>query len=306
VATNRYPKGQPIRLSTTVRDVAGVLVNAGALTLTIVKPDGTSQAYNAPTNDGTGLYHQDIPAVDLAQFGYYAYAWVSTGSGAGVAPGGFDVVDPLPVAATLYATVPELRSSLADERMALDAGQLEQALRSASRAVDDYCSRPLRRFWLDPSATVRTYRPTDPWCATVDDIGSTTGLVVKTDSAGDGTWATTWTIGTDFQLEPLNAAANGGAYAYRKIVAIGTKTFPYPSGYGGQRPTLQVTARHGWSQVPDPVREATLLTAARLYRRKDAPFGVAGFDDFGPVRITRQDSDVVALLAPYAYFGGVA
>jgi hypothetical protein len=294
-----YDLGDSVKLSFFVK-VDTVPTNA-TVVLLVTKPDGSTTGPSV-ANPATGTYTAVI-APDQA--GGWLYRWTATGAATTAEDGQF-LVEPN-LAGTLYATVNELRASLADDvRMALDPGQLEQAIRSASRAVDDYCSRPLRRFWLDPTATIRTYRPDHQWCADVDDIGSATGLAVKTDTAGDGTWATTWTIGTDFQLEPLNAAANGGAYAFRKIVAIGSKTFPTLSGSGGQRPTLQVTARHGWSQVPDPVREATLLMAARLYRRKDAPFGVAGFDDFGPVRITRQDSDVVALLAPYAYFGGIA
>lgn len=80
----RYALGAPIRLSTTVRDITGTLVNAGALTLTVKKPDLTSQTYASPANDSTGLYHQDIPAADLTQLGPYEYKWVATGTGAGV------------------------------------------------------------------------------------------------------------------------------------------------------------------------------------------------------------------------------
>lgn len=93
----RYPQGQPIRLSTTVKDVTGALVNAGTLTLTVQKPDATTHDYSAPTNDGTGLYHQDIPASDLDQLGHYAYKWVATGTGAGVSFSVFEVFDPLEV-----------------------------------------------------------------------------------------------------------------------------------------------------------------------------------------------------------------
>jgi hypothetical protein len=95
----RYPAGQPIRVSTTVRDVTGTLVNAGALTLLvkIANADGTTTTtgtYGAPANDGTGLYHQDIPVTDLAATGHYQYTWTATGTGAGVSFGDFDVFDP--------------------------------------------------------------------------------------------------------------------------------------------------------------------------------------------------------------------
>jgi hypothetical protein len=96
----RYPLGQPVRVSTTVRDVTGTLVNATTLTLVvkITGADGTKTitgTYASPVNDSTGLYHQDIPVTDLATVGHYQYAWTATGTGAGVSlPADFDVFDP--------------------------------------------------------------------------------------------------------------------------------------------------------------------------------------------------------------------
>jgi len=97
---SRYPQGQPVRVSTTVRDVSGNLVNAGTLTLLVklAQADGTQATtgtYASPANDGTGLYHQDIPVTDLAATGHYQYTWTSTGTGAGVSYGEFDVFDAL-------------------------------------------------------------------------------------------------------------------------------------------------------------------------------------------------------------------
>ena len=95
----RYPLGQPVRISTTVRDVSGTLVDAGTLTLTVklAAADGTwttAGTYATPTHDSTGTYHQDIPAADLAAVGHYQYEWVSIGDGAGVSYSDFDVFDP--------------------------------------------------------------------------------------------------------------------------------------------------------------------------------------------------------------------
>ena len=96
---SRYPQGQPVRVSATVKDVTGALVNAGALTLLVklAVADGTSLTtgtYTSPTNDSTGTYHQDIPVTDLAANGHYQYTWTATGAGAGVSYGEFDVFDP--------------------------------------------------------------------------------------------------------------------------------------------------------------------------------------------------------------------
>ena len=100
---SRYPAGQPVRVSTTVRDITGTLVNAGTLTLTVklAQADGTlatTGTYASPVNDSTGLYHVDIPATDLTVIGHYSYVWTSTGTGAGVSPpADFDIHDPFEV-----------------------------------------------------------------------------------------------------------------------------------------------------------------------------------------------------------------
>jgi len=95
----RYPQGQPVKVSTTVRDTTGALVNAGTLTLLVktAAADGTwttTGTYSSPANDSTGTYHQDIPVTDLATTGHYQYTWTATGTGAGVSYGEFDVFDP--------------------------------------------------------------------------------------------------------------------------------------------------------------------------------------------------------------------
>jgi hypothetical protein len=99
----RYPLNQPIRLSTTVKDTTGALVNATTLTLLVklAAVDGTwttTGTYSSPANDSTGTYHQDIPVTDLASLGHYQYTWTATGTGAGVSFGEFDVFDPFETA----------------------------------------------------------------------------------------------------------------------------------------------------------------------------------------------------------------
>jgi hypothetical protein len=191
-----------------------------------------------------------------------------------------------------YCTVDDVRGQLSDADIKVDVTLLERAINSTSRAVDKWCGR---RFWQDASVQVRTYRPEESCSVRVDDISTATGLLVKTDSGADGTYETSWTVDTDFQLEPLNASADGGAYAWRELVAIGSKRFPLRV----RRPALQVTAKFGWSAVPDEVTQATVLRAVALFGRRNSPNGVAGFGDFGVVRIGRQDPDVIALLGPF-------
>lgn len=196
-----------------------------------------------------------------------------------------------------YVDVATMREHYADSNSVIDAAIIERAIEAASRWIDRLCGRS---FYLEAATSVGVYRPDDPYLAWVHDIGTTTGLVVKTDPTGDYAWSETWTLDTDFQLEPRNASRVGAGttvqpYAWWRIVAIGRKTFPAHK----YRDTLQVTARYGWSDVPDDVREACILATAGLVDRKNSPNGIAGFGEYGSVRISRQDPDVLRLLHPY-------
>lgn len=198
-----------------------------------------------------------------------------------------------------YATVAELRTHLADGSSALSLDLLERALNASSRAVDRHCGR---RFWKDAVATVRTYRIESCEYVFVDDISTRTGLIVKTGSDGV-TFGTTLTS-SEYILEPSNAdvLASGDTadpHAFWQITSLS-------SSFAVERrfPTMQVTAKFGWSAVPYEVNEATILKAASLFKRKDAPFAVAGFGpDMGVVRIGRNDPDVIDLLNPFVQPG---
>lgn len=109
----RYPLGQPITLPATVRDMAtGALADPTTLTATIRRPDGTdlpAYTYNpgAVVRDSVGAFHLDVPAADLAVVGHYMYKWVSTGPGAGVGVGSFDMHDPFEVSVLTLADAKE-------------------------------------------------------------------------------------------------------------------------------------------------------------------------------------------------------
>ena len=121
----RYSLGQPVRLSTTTKqlnlDGTYTLANATTLTLTVLKPDATQQSYASPTNDGAGLYHQDVPITDLGQVGHYLYKWTSTGTAAGESVGDFDVFDPFePAVLPLQDAMDALKITAAQRTPAID------------------------------------------------------------------------------------------------------------------------------------------------------------------------------------------
>lgn len=194
-----------------------------------------------------------------------------------------------------YATVDELRdwvgipvSDTADDT------KLALALAAAEEAINAYCGRS---FSLDANPVARTYSPLTDALVDVDPFGTLTGLVVETDDNDDGTYETTWTINTDFRAEPTNAAAQGAPWT--RLVASGSKVFPTRNRYF---PGVRVTAKYGWpAAVPSSVKQATLIQAAFVWKRKDATFGVAGSPEFGnELRVeSALDRTAQALLGPY-------
>ena len=291
-----YDIGDTVRLTFFV-SVNNVLTDADAVAITVTKPDGTTVS-PSPTIDhsAVGTY---VVVVGIDMAGQWLWRWVATGPG-GVPltaeDGAFDVAEQL--RATLYATVSELREELGDTvTQNLSVTLLEKAVLATSRAIDEWCGR---RFWLDATPTSREFSPA-PGTTTmpVPDIGSKTGLVMKTGRNGNGTYAET-VDPQSYLLAPLDADANGGAYSWTRIITSGWE-FPYPRITGW--PTIQVTARWGWSQIPAPVNEACIIKAVSLFKRKEAPWGIAGFSDYGPVRITQRDGDVIDLLADFERVG---
>lgn len=196
-----------------------------------------------------------------------------------------------------YATVTEVREHLADANSGLSTALLERAINAASRAIGTHCGNEAspRRFWKDAVATARTYRVESREWVYVDDISARAGLVVKTGT--DGVTFDTTVASTDYILEPSNAdvVAAGDTvdpHAFWKITAVNGTNFTVDRRF----PTMQVTAKFGWSSVPYEVNEACIIKAASLFKRKDSPDGVAGFGQFGVVRIGRSDPDVLDLL----------
>lgn len=189
-----------------------------------------------------------------------------------------------------YATTTELRERLDVTTETYDARLLE-ALNTASRGIDRICRR---QFNLASSATARIYYPEHGCLVHVDDFYTTTGLIVATDTGDDGSYDTTWTA-SYYQLEPLNGVVEGeDGWPYSSIRAVSGLSFPDWS----HRAPVQVTAKWGWTAVPAPVKEATLVVAEETFKLKDAPFGVAGFGDYGPVRV-RQNPLAMSMIAPY-------
>lgn len=184
-----------------------------------------------------------------------------------------------------YATLAELKSRL-DIHMADHDVNLEQMIESASRQIDGWTART---FYPETATRVVT-----AGCSTelVLDRDLITLTGISTDADGDRVYETVWSP-TDWEL--------AGPIPHQEVLITPYGRHTFPTG----RNRVQVTGVWGFgNDVPAPIREATLLLASRLYKRKDAPFGIAGNAEHGELQtISAQDPDVKQLIQPYRRFG---
>ncbi len=195
-----------------------------------------------------------------------------------------------------YATLAQIKNylSISDST---DNDLLEDLIESASRSIDRIANR---RFYADSTASARLYRAYSDVFVYVDDISTTTGLIVAVDENGNGTYSKTLTLNTDFIMDPLTASALGRPFTQLTMVS-NTESWPIFPGLtqNGLRPGVQVTAKWGWPSVPDDITVATLTLTADQYKRKDAPGGVLGLGDLGVIRMSPVGRDVAQIVRAY-------
>ena len=190
-----------------------------------------------------------------------------------------------------YCTLAELRERLGHEVTdTTDNAILEAVITAVSRSIDNKCGR---FFWQDAAGTRYFTAERNDYLQIPDCYGVTT---LKTDDDGDRTYENTWAT-TDYDLMPFNAGQDT-AWPYTWIE-------PTPNGnylFTRMRKGIEITANWGWPAVPDPINEGCLLQSARFFKRKDAPFGVAGSARAGGQMTLKQiplDLDVLTMIMPY-------
>jgi hypothetical protein len=151
--------------------------------------------------------------------------------------------------------------------------EIDAVLKSSSHYID---SRVRRKDGFNQSTSVetRTYdigrhrAPDTAWregYARVwlpHDVATVTGLIVKVDLNANYDVADsgeTLSINTDFWVGPASAAVGTDPrpYEYLDINPNSTKLSSWPL----QRRALEITAKFGWPEVPEPVKELTIAIA---------------------------------------------
>ena len=173
-------------------------------------------------------------------------------------------------------TLDDLRAYLGYQpAVTTDDAVLADALAAAQEAVEQFTGRT---FGATTSSEVRIFAG-GTFNAAIDDAQTVTLVEESSDRV---TWSTI--DASTYWLAPDN---------------VTPKTrLCYLSGC--LRNWVRVTGTWGYGATPASVDRATLMMASRLHKRRDSVEGVAGFGDFGVVRISnRTDPDVAALLNPY-------
>jgi hypothetical protein len=186
-----------------------------------------------------------------------------------------------------YCSLADVKSSarITDN---VDDSMLELAVESASRLIDSYT----QRYFYNAGTATRLFAPQDSYVTEIDDLITLTTLVTSDGETFDTTWQA-----KDYQLEPLNGVVDGlTGYPATRIRAVDDFIFTHLTGEA----TVRITGVWGWSATPTAVKQATVIQAARIFKRNDSPLGIAGFGEMGAVRVgTQLDPDVKQLIEAY-------
>lgn len=195
-----------------------------------------------------------------------------------------------------YATLAELKAYVSPGISdAADDAALALAITAASRSIDSATGRQFGKVDAESEPITRVYGPTSRGrsAVVIDDLMDSADLVVRVDEVGEGTYGDPLVLdgASGFRLYPWNAPEDGRPWTM--LVAADGVHWPT------RERAVQVTARWGWAEVPAEVRQACLIQASRIFRRKDAPFGIAGSPEMGSEMrlLSKLDPDVAVLVA---------
>ena len=196
-----------------------------------------------------------------------------------------------------YATLAQFKAAVGITDTTDDAA-LQNVLDATDTLIDLYCDR---KTGFGTATETRYYSADAYDYVLTDDLVSVTTLT--TDDLADGTYSTTWTAGTDYQLTPKNYALDGWPYTGISRSAKWTKNFPKAVFLG-----VRVVGVFGFPSVPAAVTQSAIIQAGAVWNSRTAPFGVIGSADLGGIlRMSRAlHPEAALILEPYRRREGLA
>lgn len=176
-----------------------------------------------------------------------------------------------------------------------DAAWIDFARGTASRAIDRCAHRQFGRV-AAPEArryTARWSRKNVGWLVETADLMDLAGVTIAFDALGDRSYSQVIDPSKVDWL-PWDAAELGRPWE-RMLLRADAGVLD------DRRGGVRVVAPWGWTAVPVPVHEASLLQGSRLLMRRDSPYGIAGSPEAGSEKrlLARVDPDVEVALAGY-------
>jgi len=196
-----------------------------------------------------------------------------------------------------YASLAEFKAAIGISDSSDDTA-LQSVLDATDALIDLYTDR---KNGFGTATQTRYYTATDYKYVLIDDLVSITTL--QTDDDGNGTYETTWTANTDYNLAPGNAALDGFPYNEIDVSVNWPRNFPRDVYRG-----VKVVGVFGWPAVPSAVKQAAIIQAGAVWSSRTSPFGVIGSQDLGGIlrqtRALHPESQV--LLEAYRKREGLA
>jgi hypothetical protein len=196
-----------------------------------------------------------------------------------------------------YATLAEFKAAVGITDSTDDAA-LQSVLDATDTLIDLHCDR---KTGFGTASETRYYTAEDWEYVLTDDLVSVTTL--QTDDDANGTYETTWTVGTDYVLAPRNAALDGFPYTEIDTSVTWPRNFPKDVYLG-----VKVVGVFGFPSVPAAVKQAEIIQAGAVWNSRTAPFGVIGSADLGGIlRMSRAlHPEAALILEPYRKRNGLA
>lgn len=213
---------------------------------------------------------------------------------------------------TPYASTAELNTQTGID-LSKYSSQVSALLLTASKAIDLACNRP-DGFVADGSVTSRTFVGSGTNVQKIDECVEITSVKVKksvTDTTYETWESTDWIAFTGSNKRPnFNPLVKDQPKPYTKLmIAITGNHSHFTSGLTttaregfspistfleiGQ-PTVYVTAKWGYAvSVPDVIKQATLIQAARWFKRGQGQWAdEISNADFGEIRVVKENDPV--------------
>lgn len=181
-----------------------------------------------------------------------------------------------------YVLLDTFSDYVRDQVAGTDDTVKQAALDSAEAMVNDFCQRS---FTVAGAASTRSYMPDRSGLYVLRIHDCTTVTAVTEYGATLGT--------SEYQTEPIHVAWSGLSFPIEQIRRY-WRSWWWDAGFS----RITVTATWGWAATPPAVIEATKIIAKDIIQQRNNNSGVAGFGEFGAVRV-RMNAIAIDLLMPY-------